>query len=118
MIRLPPRSTRTDTLFPYTTRFRSISTKGKFAFRYGKLEVRAWFSGGQGSWPAIWLMPQEGVYGGWPQSGEIDVMEHLNRDTVVYQTLHSNEIDVAGRKQDPMYFVTAAFNEDEFNIFR
>src|SRR3546814_19728548 len=30
MIRLPPRSTRTDTLFPYTTLFRSLSRKGKF----------------------------------------------------------------------------------------
>lgn len=94
-----------------------ISTKGKFSFRYGKLEVRARFSGGQGSWPAIWLMPQESVYGGWPQSGEIDVMEHLNKDRVVYQTLHSHYIDVAGQKKDPPYFVKASFNEGKFNIF-
>src|SRR3546814_9287021 len=79
-----------------------ISTKGKFAFRYGKLEVRAWFSGGQGSWPAIWLMPQEGVYGGWPQSGEIDVMEHLNRSeehTSELQSLMSNSYAVFCLKQ-------------------
>src|SRR3546814_10226509 len=44
-------------------------------------------------------------------------MEQLNRDTVVYQTLHSHYIEVAGRKKDPLYCVTAAFNEDEFNIF-
>ena len=33
---------------------------------------------GQGAWPAFWMMPQEDVYGGWPLSGEIDIMEAVN----------------------------------------
>lgn len=51
-----------------------IQTKDKFAFRYGKVEVRAKLSKGKGSWPAIWLMPQDSKYGGWPHGGEVDIM--------------------------------------------
>ena len=49
-----------------------INTSGKFSFLYGKVEVRAKFKGGKGSWPAIWMMPEHpAAYGGWPASGEI-----------------------------------------------
>lgn len=94
-----------------------IQSKGKFSFRYGKLEVRAKLSKGKGSWPAIWMMPQESKYGGWPDSGEIDVMEHLNFDPFVYQTLHSHHIDKLGEKENPPYHITAEFEQDEFNVF-
>lgn len=66
-----------------------IQSKGKFSFSYGKVEVRAKFNGGKGSWPAIWMMPANDTYGGWPQSGEIDIMEHVNNEAVVHQTIHN-----------------------------
>ncbi|CAK8673064.1 unnamed protein product [Clavelina lepadiformis] len=47
----------------------------KFAWKYGRVEVRAKLPNGYGLWPAIWMMPRDSVYGGWPQSGEIDIME-------------------------------------------
>ncbi len=94
-----------------------IQTKDKFSFRYGKLEVRAKLSKGKGSWPAIWMMPQESIYGGWPDSGEIDVMEHLNFDPFVYQTLHSHHIDKLGEKDNPPYYITQKFEVDEFNVY-
>ncbi|MGV3504928.1 MAG: glycoside hydrolase family 16 protein [Adhaeribacter sp.] len=94
-----------------------IQTKNKFSFQYGRVEVRARLSEGKGSWPAIWLMPQESRYGGWPDSGEIDLMEHLNRDTVIYQTLHSHYIDKQQQKTRPVYFATPSFKAGEFNIF-
>lgn len=100
---------------PYQTG--CIQTKGKFAFKYGKLEVKARLSKGKGSWPAIWLMPQDASYGGWPHSGEIDVMEHLNYDSIVYQTLHTNYINVQGQKENPRYSHTPTFKEDDFNVF-
>ena len=57
----------------------SINTRRSFTFKYGKLEVRAKISTEKGSWPAIWLL---GNQWGWPQGGEIDVMEYyLYRDT-------------------------------------
>jgi beta-glucanase (GH16 family) len=55
-----------------------VSTRGKFSFTYGRIEVRARAPLGQGVWPAIWLLPAEDHYGIWPGSGEIDVMEAVN----------------------------------------
>ncbi|MCL2103875.1 MAG: glycoside hydrolase family 16 protein [Kiritimatiellaeota bacterium] len=64
----------------------SINTKGKKAFHYGRIEVRAKLPVGQGNWPAIWMM---GVEGGWPTCGEIDIMEHVwAHSNTVHATVH------------------------------
>ena len=55
-----------------------LNTRDRFAFRYGRVEARIRLPGGQGLWPAFWLLPQDDVYGGWAASGEIDVMEAVN----------------------------------------
>lgn len=55
----------------------SIMTKGKGDWKYGRIEVRAKLPLCLGSWPAIWMMPTFSVHGGWPKSGEIDIMEHV-----------------------------------------
>lgn len=94
-----------------------IQSKGKFSFIYGKVEVRAKLAKGKGSWPAIWMMPEKGVYGRWPHSGEIDIMEQLNSDTIVYQTLHSNYVDVQNKKEYPKYFITAPYQVDQYNVY-
>lgn len=46
-----------------------------FAFKYGKLEIRAKLPLGDWIWPALWLLPKGDTYGYWPKSGEIDLME-------------------------------------------
>ena len=46
-----------------------------FNKRYGKFEFRAKVPWGKGLWPALWMLPQDDIYGGWAASGEIDVME-------------------------------------------
>ncbi|QNE41958.1 glycoside hydrolase family 16 protein (plasmid) [Hymenobacter sp. NBH84] len=94
-----------------------IQTKDKFAFKYGRVEVRAKLDKGKGSWPAIWMMPQAAKYGGWPYSGEIDIMEQLNYDSVFYQTLHSGYIDRLNQKNNPLYFSTAPFEVGEYNVY-
>ncbi len=63
-----------------------VSSKGKFSFQYGKVQIRARFKSAQGAWPALWML---GAEKGWPANGEIDLMEHLNFDHKIYQTLHS-----------------------------
>lgn len=56
---------------------------------YGRFEVRAKLPYGQGLWPAIWMLPSDWEYGGWPASGEIDIMELLGHQTNrVYGTIH------------------------------
>ncbi len=57
-----------------------INTKNKFTFTYGKIEVLAKVPKGKGTWPAIWMMPNEDTFGHWPKSGEIDIMEHVGND--------------------------------------
>ena len=58
-----------------------LVTRGKAAWRYGRVEVRARLPLGQGTWPAIWMLPEEWHYGPWPLSGEIDIMEAVNLGT-------------------------------------
>lgn len=58
-----------------------LVTRGKAAWRYGRVEVRAKLPLGQGSWPAIWMLPEEWHYGPWPLSGEIDIIEAVNLGT-------------------------------------
>jgi beta-glucanase (GH16 family) len=80
---------------PYTSA--RINTKYKGDFKYGRIEVRAKMPSGQGSWPAFWMMPTDEVYGGWPKSGEVDIVEAVNLKAAdaegnpeahVYGTLH------------------------------
>lgn len=47
----------------------------KRSFQYGQLEIRARLPRGDWLWPAIWLLPEKDTFGGWPVSGEIDIME-------------------------------------------
>ncbi len=54
-----------------------VVTRGKNSWSGGKLEIRAKLPNGKGTWPAIWMMPEESTYGIWPRSGEIDIMEHV-----------------------------------------
>ena len=69
-----------------------INTRDRFAFKYGRIEARIRLPGGQGLWPAFWLLPQDDVYGGWAASGEIDVMEAVNLGAAggntVFGTIH------------------------------
>lgn len=55
-----------------------IRTLGISSWKYGKIEFRAKPPKGQGTWPAVWMMPADNVYGGWPLSGEIDILEGVN----------------------------------------
>lgn len=52
-----------------------ITTKGKFAVKYGKIQARIRPPSGQGMWPAFWMLGSNIDSVGWPQSGEIDAME-------------------------------------------
>jgi len=55
-----------------------VRTRGLASWRYGKIEFRARVPKGQGTWPAVWLMPAEDHYGPWPLSGEVDILEAVN----------------------------------------
>lgn len=76
-----------------------LTTKQKRDWTYGKVVVRAKLPQQQGMWPAIWMMPtDEAHYGGWPASGEIDIMEMLGgakgngNPSKTYSTIHYDSV--------------------------
>lgn len=66
-----------------------IKTQSLFSFTYGRVEARMKLPYGQGIWPAFWMLGENVDEVGWPQSGEIDIMEHIGREPRrVYGTVH------------------------------
>ena len=66
-----------------------LKTLGRFSQRYGRFEARIRLPGGQGIWPAFWMLGDDIESAGWPACGEIDVMENIGREpTLVHGTLH------------------------------
>ncbi len=67
-----------------------LVTKGKGDWLHGRIEVKAKLPSGKGTWPAIWMLPTDWAYGGWPSSGEIDIMEHVGYEMgKVHGTIHT-----------------------------
>ncbi|MBU2970951.1 family 16 glycosylhydrolase [Pseudoalteromonas sp. C2R02] len=75
---------------PYTSA--RLISKHKADFKYGRFEIKAKLPSGQGSWPAFWMLPTDETYGGWPKSGEIDILEAVNLKTVNDEDVVENQI--------------------------
>lgn len=66
-----------------------IVTRDLFASTYGRFEARIKLPVGQGIWPAFWLLGANIETVGWPQCGEIDVMEYRGQEpSIVLGSLH------------------------------
>ena len=66
-----------------------LITKGKFQFTYGRVEARIRVPEGAGVWPAFWMLGSDIDKVGWPECGEIDIMEFIGKEpSTVYGTLH------------------------------
>ena len=86
---------------------------------YGRIEVRAKLPSGRGTWPAIWMLPVDWTYGnrGWPDNGEIDIMEHVGFDPdVIHASIHTQAYNhVAGTQKTAKISVAGA--RDSFHVF-
>ena len=91
-----------------------VYTKGKVGFSDGRLDIRAKLYGATGAWPAFWLLPENE---GWPNGGEIDIMERLNNDTIAYQTVHSAYTYTLGIKDNPKQGGIGFINRDDYNVY-
>ena len=69
-----------------------IKTHEKKSFRYGKIVARIKMDQGTGSWPAFWMLGDNITTAGWPYCGKIDIMEHANNDSFIYNTCHWNDL--------------------------
>ncbi|BFM20209.1 glycoside hydrolase family 16 protein [Gilvimarinus japonicus] len=65
-----------QTTLPYTSA--RLRTRGLAEWAFGRFEISAKLPAGQGTWPAIWMLPTNSPYGVWASSGEIDIMEAVN----------------------------------------
>ena len=63
-------------------------TKGKFSFTYGTVEARIALPVGKGIWPAFWMLGANIDAVSWPACGEIDIIEAVNSENIVYGTNH------------------------------
>lgn len=94
-----------------------ITTESKKSFSApGRIEIKAKIGSAKGAWPAFWLLPYK-YDKGWPADGEIDIMEHLNYDDFVFQTVHSSYTK-QNNNALPQQFVKAKIKPNKYNIYR
>lgn len=96
-----------------------IRTIHKGDWKYGKFEMRAKMPFGKGIWPAFWMMPTDNVYGGgWPVSGEIDIMEYLGHElNKVHGTLHYGDRPPNNKHTGKTYTLASGGFNDDSHIF-
>ena len=96
-----------------------LNTAKKHGWTYGRFDIRAKLPIQQGVWPAIWMLPTDLVYGTWPQSGEIDIMETIgHKPSLLHGTLHygppwPNNKNIGGTKE----LTDGKTFEDEYHVF-
>lgn len=94
-----------------------LVSRGKGDWKYGRIEVRAKLPSGLGTWPAIWMLSTDWEYGGWPESGEIDIMEHVgySPDTI-FGTVHTKAYhhSIGTHKTGDIYMPDA---ESNFHVY-
>ncbi len=66
-----------------------LKTQGLYAVEYGRIAARIKIPAGQGIWPAFWMLGVDVTTAGWPQCGEVDIMENIGREpSIVHGTVH------------------------------
>lgn len=96
-----------------------IVSKNKGDFTYGIVEARIKVPAGLGTWSAFWMMPTVSRYGGWPDSGEIDIMENVGyAENVVHGTVHTEAFNhiLGTQKGGTYYALTDAATQ--FHIYK
>lgn len=80
----------TDSYNQYNYTSGRVRTMNKADFKYGVFEICAKMPVGVGTWPAIWMLPTNSPYGGWPYGGEIDIMEAVGFEhDIVHWNIHT-----------------------------
>src|SRR6202022_4266671 len=95
-----------------------LLSKNKGNFLYGRIEVKAKLPPGKGTWPAIWMLPTDWVYGNWPNSGEFDIMEEVGYDPgVIHVSAHTQAYNfkINNQKSGAITVPTAL---TDFHVYR
>ncbi|WP_394730337.1 family 16 glycosylhydrolase [Altererythrobacter sp. GH1-8] len=86
-----------------------LITQAKAAWTYGFYEIRAKLPCGRGTWPAIWMLPEDPDVV-WPEGGEIDIMEHVGYEpNVIHNSVHTKAFNFSkGTQQTTSHTVETA----------
>lgn len=94
-----------------------INTQGKREFTYGRFEARIRVPYGQGIWPAFWMLGNNIGSVGWPNCGEIDIMENIGREpNIVHGTVHGPGYSGANGIGGPYTLPSGNFS-DAYHVF-
>jgi len=112
-----------------TKQYTSARLNSKFAFKYGRVDIRAKVPNGQGTWPALWLLGKnvnedggffDANFGttGWPACGEIDIMEHVGYEPdIVHFSIHNKAFN-SGLKNEKTTKLKVKKSSISFHIYR
>ncbi|MFN0175511.1 MAG: family 16 glycosylhydrolase [Saprospiraceae bacterium] len=95
-----------------------IITRGKFDFKYGRVDIRAALPSGQGIWPALWMLGSNISSIGWPSCGEIDIMEIVGHEpntlhgTAHWSALNGQHAYIGGQK-----IAASGSLQNEFHVY-
>jgi beta-glucanase (GH16 family) len=94
-----------------------IITEDLAEWQYGRIEARAMLPKGRGMWPAIWMLSESRKEVGWPECGEIDIMEHVGYDNdTIHGTIHTKAYNhMKGTQKGKTIFIEKP--NDEFHVF-
>lgn len=95
-----------------------MTTQNKHQFQYGTIEARAKLPIGQGIWPAFWMLGANISEVGWPQCGEIDILEYVGKEPeTVYTTIHTTDThgENASSQKTPFKNIEEGFHTYKVN---
>jgi len=94
-----------------------LKTEGLNSWKYGRIEVKAKLPKGVGLWPAIWMLGENRKQVGWPESGEIDIMEHVGfSPDSIFGTIHTKAYNhMIGTERGKKIFIEKPY--DMFHVF-
>jgi beta-glucanase (GH16 family) len=94
-----------------------LKTQGVISWTHGRFEARIKVPRGQGMWPAFWMLGADIGTVGWPQSGEIDIMENIGKEpSTVHGTIHGPGYSGANGIGRPFALQSGSFSDD-FHVF-
>lgn len=95
-----------------------LKTMGKFSQTYGRFESRIRITAGQGMWPAFWMLGDDIEKLGWPDCGEIDIMENVGKEpSTVHGTIHGPGYSGANGIGVPYVLPAKQRFADDFHVF-
>ncbi len=98
-----------------------ITTQQKKSFTYGRIEARMKLPYGKGIWPAFWMLGESISSVGWPNCGEIDIMEMVGggtNDAITHFTLHWGPSTSTGHPSyGKSYKLPSGILADDYHVF-